>query len=900
VALILAVLFLIPFAPAMPEDGLDPSWRYALNEAVAQGRLFGRDVTFTLGPLGSVYTRMFHPATDTLMMVASLVYAMGFAAMFALLAHPRRHVFAVFLPIAICLPILGDPGFLVLPFALLLAIARVTLPPGSPVRLPPSALVVLGIVLSVCAVAIAPIVKGSFTASVIPACGLASLLLLARNWRAALGFAVLAVAALVVAWALTGQPVTALPDFFIDQGPIISGYTNALATDGPITALLVYLVAAMILSVAFYLWFTRATGWFGWATLLGLLWILFVAFKAGFVRQDGHVLISAGAILLLAYAVSLISRPMAALPVLAVGFAAWAGILSTFVPMSMSFPKQLVVQRWNAMESGIVTRLRDPGRLDRDFAAANAAIRTQTPLPQVPGSVDIYPWDMSAIFANGLRWSGRPIFQSYSAYEPVLDARNVAHLDGPDAPDNVFFTFSPIDEHLPALEDSGSVLRLLSAYDVVAYNPPYVQMRRGSVPAIPPLDEAKTRVIGARMGTDIAVGGTTPLWASLNLRPTHLGRLVSAAYKLPPLYIVLRLRDGRTVRRRYIPSIGNTGFILSPYLQSPEDFLSLAAGLSGTANVTSFRMVTSGRSFWSPEFQVRLTPIRLTPQPAARALVLTEPSPPPAALSQPLTAPKPQCYVDVVNGHPLAAGGTLSADDQRISMQGWTNPDSAAGGPDETWVALTSVETGEKRFFKAGQQARPDVIALFRRPGMKNPGYTITLDLAGTRGPQLLDIYSLADRKAYDCGFMFRVAETPQPPAALYRPVAVPKAECHLDLVNGAPYAAGVIHTVQSRLRLQGWTNPPSSPPGGPDETWISLTAAETGEQHFFKAEAQVRPDVVAYLRRPGMKDPGFDASLDTGTISGRQSVDIYSLSDGKAYVCGLELRVDYSPMSRW
>jgi hypothetical protein len=892
VALIVAALFLIPFAPVMPQDGLDPSWRYALNEAVAHGRLFGRDVTFTFGPLGSVYTRMFHPATDTLMIVASAVYATGFVAAFALLAHPRRHVLAVFLPIAISLPILGDPGFLVLPFALLLVVARVTLTRDSPVRLPPSPIVWLGIALSTCAVAMAPVVKGSFTASVVPACGLAFLLLLTRNWRAALGFAVLGVTTLFAAWTMAGQPITALPGFFVDQGPIISGYTDAMAVAGPVAEPLVYIITALILATAFYWWFTRATGWFGWATLLGLLWTLFVAFKAGFVRQDGHILISAGAILLLAYVVSLISRPMAALPVLAIGFAAWAGIMSALAPMNFSFPKQLVVERWNAMESGVVTRLTDPGRLDRDFAAANGTIRMETPLPQVKGTVDIYPWDMSAIFANGLRWSGRPIFQSYSAYEPILDARNVAHLDGPDAPDNVFFTFSPIDHRLPALEDSGSILRLLSAYDVVAYNPPYVQMRRTAAPATRSLDEVRTRVILATVGADVAVDATGPLWASLNLRPTLLGRLVSAAYRLPPVYIVLRLRNGQTIQQRYIPSIGNTGFILSPYLQSPEDFLFLAAGLPDAANVRSFRIVTSRRGLWSPEFEVKLTPIHLTPQPAARALVLTEPSPPPAALSRPFISPKPQCYIDAANGHPLASDGVFYLAEPRLRLQGWTNPASTAGGPDETWISLTSAESGERRFFKAGQQARPDVTKYLQRPSMKNPGYAATLDLAGFTGPQILNIYSLADGKAYDCGFAYRVGESVPPPPALSQPAAGPKPECHLDLVNGAPYTTGALHPIQSRLELQGWTNPPSNPPAGPDETWISLTASETGEQRFFKAEARARPDVVTYLRRPGMKDPGFHASLEIGAATGTQILDIYSLASGTAYLCSLSLRV--------
>ena len=49
-ALIVAWLFLIPFSPAMPAFGLDQSLEYALNEAVGQGYVFGRDVISRSAP----------------------------------------------------------------------------------------------------------------------------------------------------------------------------------------------------------------------------------------------------------------------------------------------------------------------------------------------------------------------------------------------------------------------------------------------------------------------------------------------------------------------------------------------------------------------------------------------------------------------------------------------------------------------------------------------------------------------------------------------------------------------------------------------------------------------------------------------------------------------------------
>jgi hypothetical protein len=535
-----------------------------------------------------------------------------------------------------------------------------------------------------------------------------------------------------------------------------------MALDGPRRVALVYLVTSLALSAFFYMHVVRGTGWRGWIAFAGLIWFLFVAFKAGLVRQDLHAAIAADALLLTGYAVCLPSRPKAALPILGIAIAAWTYMASTITLLDLGLTLQQVpslilgqvADRWSATVSGLATRLGNPSRLASDFAAAKASIRAQVPLPSVRGTVDIYPWQLSAIFANDLRWSGRPVFQSYSVYEPSLDARNVAHLRGPDAPDTVFFTFSPIDDRLPALDDSGSLLQLLTAYDIVGYQAPYVQLAKRAPQAPFPLDRAATRIVSVRLGSDIAAGDGGAVWARVSLRPTLRGRLVAAAYKLPPLHIILKLDDGQTVEHRYIAAIGNAGFILSPYLRSPEDFILMAAGGDGPPQVTSFRITTAGEGLWSPQFDVELTPIRLAAHSALRALVFAQSVAPPTALTHPLAVLKPNCHIDAINGQEHTADIVLHGARHRLRLQGWTNP---PGGTDETWVSLTSLATGEKRFFRAAAQARPDVIQALGLSDRKRPGFDVTLAPEAVQGPQILDIYAVSGDKAYGCGLELRL-----------------------------------------------------------------------------------------------------------------------------------------------
>ncbi len=68
----------VPLSPKMPAPGIDPSWALGLNQAVAQGLAFGKEIIFTLGPYSSLYTKAYHPATDLMMIVGCLYLALTY------------------------------------------------------------------------------------------------------------------------------------------------------------------------------------------------------------------------------------------------------------------------------------------------------------------------------------------------------------------------------------------------------------------------------------------------------------------------------------------------------------------------------------------------------------------------------------------------------------------------------------------------------------------------------------------------------------------------------------------------------------------------------------------------------------------------------------------------------
>jgi len=77
---ITAVCVFVPFSPMMPAGNIDPSWVFGINEAVAQGLVFGREIVYTFGPYASIFTKGYHPATDQLMIAGSLYLGLSYAA----------------------------------------------------------------------------------------------------------------------------------------------------------------------------------------------------------------------------------------------------------------------------------------------------------------------------------------------------------------------------------------------------------------------------------------------------------------------------------------------------------------------------------------------------------------------------------------------------------------------------------------------------------------------------------------------------------------------------------------------------------------------------------------------------------------------------------------------------
>ena len=111
-----------------------------------------------------------------------------------------------------------------------------------------------------------------------------------------------------------------------------------------------------------------------------------------------------------------------------------------------------------------------------------------------------------------------------------------------------------------------------------------------------------------------------PIWGKIELHPNLLGKLATAALRLPVLYLEVETADGIQTKYRTIGDVMNEGFLLSPILANRWDFLDLASSdwqsrLAGK-EVVKFRIIADGlnSSLYPSEYQFSLSKLQFPRQ----------------------------------------------------------------------------------------------------------------------------------------------------------------------------------------------------------------------------------------------------------------------------------------------
>ncbi len=732
----------VPFAPAMTNWGLDPSWMAGLNQAVADGRVFGRDVIFTFGPYGSVYSLTYHPATYSLMLVACMVLAAGhFWALARVFLRGRCDVFAAFVVVLLGL---FSRDALLLTYPLLFVFALTGAEEEGSLR--GGAWDRAGLVAAIAGLALLLLVKGSILPlvgfSVIAA--VVTFVMTGAYVRLAVLVVVFA-AALAGFWVWAGQPLDALPIYLAGLGRVISGYSEAMAVPGrPLDFVLFALVfvpalaAVLLQREALWIWGLRVA-------MLGLLG--FVAFKAGFVRHDWHATIAlATAIVLLAVVVTRLRVPLFVSTIwLIAALGAWFDTERANQHIPAHFLMLAKVKQAFVDPVLVLPELaQNPDYLKERHERTLAELQRQFRFPEFGGPADVYDFWQSDFLASGAAWSPRPTLQSYSAYTAYLARANAQHLEGEGGPEEIAFRITPIDGNYPTLADGASWPMLLGGYEPYDFRESFLYLRRRA--GARALDMTLVGKGVTAFGEDIALLATRgPVFVRIAVSKTAYGKAKELFFKPENLRIEVTTADGRVRSFRYVSGMGEAGFLLSPLVENSTEMNVLYGHTDKLAKkrVVSFRLVAPSGPMreWGDAVGYEFRTIK----PGRIASSSVRPAHAPVVAKEDAITGRSEsakgCFggLDVLNDlYPAPASFRIDA---ILSVTGWLKvPNATRADPGAVFLTLTNKASGDEVWIETRRSPRLDVKTLMGDPFGPDLGYDAYADIAPYSGDHTLGV----------------------------------------------------------------------------------------------------------------------------------------------------------------
>lgn len=574
--------------PGMPSLGLDSAWQMALGRFFVDGRQFGTEVVFTYGPLGWTMGNMYWGGQWGALVAWHAAFSLTVAALITwnALRLPllRRVVFLLFF---IALGLRHED--IQQQIAIALAGFELIRRADRPWQRASLAFLALMAVLS--------LVKFTNLVLAVVLVGLASARpLLHRQWRAALPVPAWFTGMLLLGWLLCGQNPLNLPAYLLNSWEISSGYQDAMGWSCP--SLQLYHGLAVVAVVATYLIVNALTDRDrsrGLILSAGAAAYLFLNWKHGFIRADGHQLVFYFAVLALVVGAPRLFEddPRArwfkqGLLLLAAGLALRGAELATPGLAGSAFAT--LKER---MQRHVELALH-PRTLRAKYDQTLAAVRQQVPLPlthQVVGdrSLDIIGFEQDVVTVNRFNHTPRPVFQSYSAYTPRLARLNREFFESAQAPEFVLFKLQTIDGRLETMDDSLVIDLLPQRYRYLFTERGFSLWQRKPDPGAPLASPSPVRTVTARLGETIGLADLRDhrVWVRIEYRLNLLGRLRRLLFKPPVVRLLATEESGATANLRLPGRLGETGFLINPLIRDTSEFLRAANGEPGRP-ITSF------------------------------------------------------------------------------------------------------------------------------------------------------------------------------------------------------------------------------------------------------------------------------------------------------------------------
>lgn len=568
VVFIILMVVLVPFSPKMPSPGLDTSWALGLNEAVAQGLAFGKDILFTLGPYSSIYTKAYHPSTDLMMTGGSFFLACSYWLSILVLMPGVKWQWTLLLAGSLCgMMYARDSLLFAYPLLTGLICYKILYVPAFERTFNNANCLILALLFA--PFGLLPLIKGSLLilcTAVILICTI--FFIVHKHYVLAATCLTSSTLSMLLFWTLAGQSLVYLPDYLTSTVVLASDFTEAMSLDGNGDEITIYLLACGLILLSIFR--QKKTSYSPILFLFSILFVfLFLSFKTGFTRHYGHALISGTSILMAALLLTYVLKTRLKIPLVLLCIYASSYIDGHYTQISLSYN---IISTYTAAWHGLKNRIENKNWLKQNYALTMDYLKERLPFPALKGTTDIYSYHQTELIAAQMRWNPRPVFQSYSVFSSTMAQKNKTHLLAHNRPENIIFKVEPIDGRLPSLEDGISWSVLLETYKPYELINDFLLLhaKKTSHPLKPmTLLFKEHHLLNERI--PVPASGK-PVFAEIRIKPTLYGRFMLMMFKVNPVFINVEYANGRKKQFRMIASMAISGFLLSPLIENTKEF----------------------------------------------------------------------------------------------------------------------------------------------------------------------------------------------------------------------------------------------------------------------------------------------------------------------------------------
>lgn len=559
--IILATLFIGFFLPSINHisDNLDPSWSAYLASSLSNGAIYGKDVIFTYGIFNQIITNQYSSTWYFYLTFAVFINLSFFILIIEILGLNIKALFYIAF-ISFFVPILPDTTIVFFIFLscywLLVKDDKTTLR-----------------FMIVAVIAILAHIKFTF-------CVLSLIPILSLIYRRHIAYAVLIFLFWITLWYIFQHNIFDVVNYLINSNQIAKGYALGMQNifDSPYDYKNKYALLILIIYLLSGLTVYKISKN---KTIAALTYIIgFFIYKESIVRADGHVIFFAAfdinllVLLLLKYKTHFKSKTF----------------LFTLISIFISF---------HVIYKEIPQRIFYPyfkknylsAKVDENYEIS--IINKKYEFPLLNGCSDLYPFNLAVLIASGNKMCVRPVFQSYSVYTPQLLKLNAEHLSVKDAPENIFWNISPIDNRYPTEDDSLSWPLIIQNYELTQYFfNGYILLQRKKQFINNYILNPILKKDNLLFGEKVQVNNSGLIWLKGDIEPNIFEKMISLLYKPNQLNLTVFYNDGSFKVFKLLPEILKTGFILSPTIENNAD-IALIYLLRGSNDLKTDKLVKS-------------------------------------------------------------------------------------------------------------------------------------------------------------------------------------------------------------------------------------------------------------------------------------------------------------------